>query len=210
MPNAFSSWSYWNLLVLVILNLVTLGYLIGRLLKLGNNISGALRGAWLLVVGSKTFDRIYRIPMALPWIGPFKKFWWLTMGLTVVFWVFFPSLAGSILMGGFVLLHILWYRLSLQVSPEKFNQMIHLNTNWGIVFQEIESSSNLNKRSLAELDLRKKNLLVLAVERNGQFFPFPKGLETLTVGDRVYIFGDLESYHAIITREEPPADSSEV
>lgn len=84
--------------------------------------------------------------------------------------------------------------------------MIYLNTNWGIMFQEIDSGSNLNQRSLAELDLRKKNLLVLAVERRGQFFSFPKGVETLTVGDRVYIFGDLESYHAIITKEEPPPD----
>ena len=210
MPIPFGIWNYLNLLVLVILNLIVLGYLIGRLLKLGNNIAGALRGAWILIVGCKIFDQVYRIPITPPWIGLLKKSWWLTMGLTAAFWVCFPGVALSILMGGLALLHILWYWLSLRERPENFNQMIHLNTNWGIVFQEIESCSNLNRRSLAELDLRKKNLLVLAVERRGQFFPFPKGLETMTVGDRVYIFGDLEAYHAITTKEAPAVDSNEV
>lgn len=43
--------------------------------------------------------------------------------------------------------------------------------------------------TLSELDLRKKNLLVLAILRAGQFVVFPKGPEVLSTGDRLVIFG---------------------
>jgi len=43
--------------------------------------------------------------------------------------------------------------------------------------------------SLAELNLRKKELLVLAIIRQGKFTVFPKGPEILTVGDQVLVFG---------------------
>jgi len=43
--------------------------------------------------------------------------------------------------------------------------------------------------TLSELDLRKKNLLVLAILRAGQFVVFPKGPEVLATGDRLVIFG---------------------
>ncbi len=43
--------------------------------------------------------------------------------------------------------------------------------------------------TLSELDLRKKNLLVLAILRAGQLVAFPKGPEVLATGDRLIIFG---------------------
>lgn len=43
--------------------------------------------------------------------------------------------------------------------------------------------------TLSQLDLRKKNLLVLAILRSGRLIVFPKGQEVLAAGDRLLIFG---------------------
>ena len=43
--------------------------------------------------------------------------------------------------------------------------------------------------TLSQLDLRKKNLLVLAILRSGRLIVFPKGQEVLSAGDRLLIFG---------------------
>lgn len=43
--------------------------------------------------------------------------------------------------------------------------------------------------TLSQLDLRKKNLLVLAILRAGKLIVFPKGQEVLSAGDRLLIFG---------------------
>jgi Trk K+ transport system NAD-binding subunit len=72
-----------------------------------------------------------------------------------------------------------------------------LDRHWGVVIKYIDADLDLSMKSLAELDLRKKNLLVMAVERNGQVIPFPKGLEVIQSGDRLVIFGNLHSYHLL-------------
>ena len=43
--------------------------------------------------------------------------------------------------------------------------------------------------TLAELDLRKKDLLVLSILRAGKVIVFPKGPEVLFAGDRLLVFG---------------------
>lgn len=44
--------------------------------------------------------------------------------------------------------------------------------------------------TLAELDLRRKELLVLSIVRPGQIIVFPKGPEVLLVDDRLLVFGE--------------------
>ncbi|NLY91040.1 MAG: hypothetical protein GX081_05475 [Firmicutes bacterium] len=43
--------------------------------------------------------------------------------------------------------------------------------------------------TLAELDLRRKELLVLSIAREGKLVTFPKGPEVLLAGDRLLVFG---------------------
>jgi hypothetical protein len=99
------------------------------------------------------------------------------------------------------LFHIYWYLEGHVSKGERFDRILNLNHNWGIVYKEIEAGSGVNLKTLAELDLRKKNLLVLAIDRQGELTPFPKGLEVLRAGDRMVMFGDLYSFHSIFDND---------
>lgn len=50
---------------------------------------------------------------------------------------------------------------------------------------------NWEGHTLGELDLRKKNLLVLAIIRGEEIIPFPKGPEMLKHNDDLLIFGSM-------------------
>ncbi len=94
-------------------------------------------------------------------------------------------------------LHGWWYGLARQGETDSSGRILNLDSQWGIIFRQIDENSAFRERSLAELDLRKKNLLVLAIERGEQTVAFPKGLETLAVGDKLVIFGELHSYRTL-------------
>jgi Trk K+ transport system NAD-binding subunit len=84
------------------------------------------------------------------------------------------------------------------VYPVKVrDQILFANGNWGIVYTGIDKYSSWEQKSLADLDLRKKNLLVLAVEHEGQWSPFPKGSEVLLPDDQILLFGAMSSYREL-------------
>lgn len=95
-----------------------------------------------------------------------------------------------------VIIHIVWYLYASLSVKTKYDRILHFTLDWGMIFQEIDAGSFLIQKSLAELDLRKKNILVLAIERNHQLNPFPKGMEIIEAGDRIVMFGDLSAYRA--------------
>lgn len=46
--------------------------------------------------------------------------------------------------------------------------------------------------SLADLDLRRSGLLVLAIGRDGRYTHFPKGQEVIAAGDRLLMYGRIK------------------
>jgi hypothetical protein len=131
------------------------------------------------------------------WALLLGKTWWLMVLILVITWVNSRELAFLPVLLLLILIHIYWYLEGHAHQNEQFDRTLNLNQNWGVIYKEIDAASGVNSKTLAELDLRKKNLLVLAIERQGRITPFPKGLEVLSAGDRMVMFGDLYSFHNI-------------
>lgn len=64
--------------------------------------------------------------------------------------------------------------------------------------------------SLAELNLRKKNLLVLSVTREETIIPFPKGPEVFLAGDELLVFGRARELGQWLSEEKEAVDEGQV
>lgn len=187
----------FKLILFLLINLAALGYLIFELIELGNPYRQALRIAWDLIVSNQNGNQTSGIFAKMNWIYLLRKIWWLMVFLYFLFWITTGQFCSTLLVLVLLLLHGYWYIYSA-IKPAKIqDQILYTNDNWGVVYTGIDQHSHWDQKSLAELDLRKKNLLVLAVEHQGQLLPFPKGSEVLFPDDRVLLFGDLSSYREV-------------
>jgi hypothetical protein len=167
------------------------------LVSLGNTFANSLRLAWDLILGDSQAHRDNYIYPSLIWVPILRKTWWLMLTAYGVSWFITEDSWMTIGIIVLLLFHVTWYFYASQLIKIKYNRIIRFNSDWGIIYKEIGADSSLIQKSLAELDLRKKNLLVLAIERNNQLTQFPKGLEIIQAGDRVVMFGDLSAYRAV-------------
>lgn len=75
------------------------------------------------------------------------------------------------------------------------NLLEMLPNQYGVFHLRLEEREHIGlkwaEHTLGELDLRKKNLLVLAIVRDNEMIPFPKGPEMLHHKDDLLIFGSL-------------------
>lgn len=186
-----------KLLIVIGLNFCALVLLIYRLIKDGNKYPEALQVAWEWIVVQNGANIWGDSRPPIPWAMLLGKTWWMMLLIFVISWVNSQELAFLPVLLFLILAHIYWFLEAHVFKIERFERILNLNHNWGIIYKEIDAGSAVNLKTLAELDLRKKNLLVLSIERQGQLAPFPKGLEVLTTGDRMVMFGDLYSFHSI-------------
>lgn len=168
------------------------------LLNKGNSLMKAVNASWDLLLFGVRPKGLLKADKVMPWFTILQKMWWLMIALSVFCWVLLSSTIWiNIILIFLILWHLGWFILSRMSGNDDFNRVISLNSNWGIIFVEVQSDSWLSAKTLAELDLRKKNLLVLAIIRQGQIVSFPKGLESLSVGDRAVIFGDTNYFKGL-------------
>lgn len=181
-----------NLSLIIILNLSGLLCLLGKLRRQSESMSRAWRLAWFLMMTEGTNDSLSFINSGLLGLCILKRSWWLMNFLILTLWVVAPIWQFTLLFGAVLCLHLWWYLCVKRVVS--FDRVIHLDNKVGIFYYEIQLDSRFCLRSLAELDLRKKNLLVLAIERQGEMTSFPKGIEVITAGDRLLIFGENQAF----------------
>ncbi len=186
-----------KLLVLIGINISALALLIFRLIRNGNSYPEALRSTWESVIFQHENILSGNLRSTLKWATLLGKAWWLMLLIFTITWVNSNELVYLPVLLFLILFHAYWFLEGHVNKGEKFERVLNLNYNWGIIYKEIGFNSGVTSKTLAELDLRKKNLLVLAIERHGELTPFPKGLEVLAAGDRMVMFGDLFSYHSI-------------
>lgn len=85
-----------------------------------------------------------------------------------------------------------WWRLSRLPAPAAWERLYSLPEGYAVFLTTLNrpgTEENWIGASLSQLDLRKKNLLVLAILRSGRLIAFPKGQEVLSAGDSLLIFG---------------------
>ncbi len=85
---------------------------------------------------------------------------------------------------------------SLQEIPVE--EAFHLAEGYGVAAIRVRSDSEVIGRSLAEKALAEKDVLILAIEREGQTIPAPKAKEVIQKGDRLICYGKLNVMREIL------------
>ncbi len=186
-----------KILTVAVLNFAALIYLVVKLLTSGNHLAGSLKLAWDFILG-KPDQTDYPIYTRMIWVPILRKSWWFMLIIYSLSWIITDNLYMDIGIVFLIFIHVFWYLYASMIFKTKYDRILHFTADWGIIYKEIPRDSFLLEKTLAELDLRKKSLLILAIERNHQLNPFPKGLERLEAGDRIVMFGDLGAYQSIL------------
>ena len=122
------------------------------------------------------------------------KFGYLLLAISIIRLVFAPDLLTLILtvIYLFTSMGSLIYLTRLPPSCVNWQNLYELDSDYGVLEITLTPDGPGKEwigSTLAELNLRKRELLVLAVIRKTKFTVFPKGPEILTSGDRVLVFG---------------------
>lgn len=132
--------------------------------------------------------------------------WWLLIITTVWVWLTTGGIVVTVLLGLVMLIHLYWYGQSRKEIQS--GKILGLDGEWGLVFHQIQVDSIFTGKSLAELDWRKQNLLVLAIKRAGQWQTFPKGSERLRTEDGLVLFGELHCYRQLLPKQLDTGDNN--
>jgi len=180
-----------KLIIFISLNLIFLSYLIFILTKSGDTLSRSFQlSLSLILLNNPPQTPLYQ-EFKFDWPFLLRRAWWLMLFLSVYAWLTLPDRLFGYILAFLIFIHLCWYLGGKNAPSEEDDRIIMLNGNWGIIFKSVAAGSWLEAKSLAELDLRKRNLLVLAIKRDHKVISFPKGVEILQTGDRTVIFGDL-------------------
>ncbi len=179
---------FQKLVLVMVGELILIGWLIYGLKKAGYELAEAATLVWEALLGRQPLvaapSRKYWLSLPL-----LSGLWWLTIGAVVVYWLFTNGPLGNLLLGILILIHLGWVVLILQKSG--YNRVFKLNDRIGFLFYQVAEETALSYASLAELDLRKKEILVLAIKRQDNYLIFPKGSESFLPQDQLIIFGDI-------------------
>jgi len=79
--------------------------------------------------------------------------------------------------------------------------LLHLVEGFGLVRTVIKEDSPLVGSSLSQCELSGRGLLVLGIERGKNWIPTPKAEETITMGDKLVVYGPLDVLKALFRQE---------
>jgi hypothetical protein len=117
----------------------------------------------------------------------------LGLGLLIrIFWLTHWAEAVLILLILAAVIYAFYYLASCCREDRKIRSVYSLSEEYGvyeIVLGPSGTSGAWVGTTLAQLDLRRKELLVLSIVREGKVIIFPKGPEVLLGGDRLLVFG---------------------
>lgn len=79
------------------------------------------------------------------------------------------------------------------LKPVSFEELVVATGGYGVTQIEVCKDSRVTNKALYESDLRKQDILVLAIERNGETIPNPSPDTKILEGDKLICFGKLEN-----------------
>lgn len=82
-------------------------------------------------------------------------------------------------------------------EKKKVEEILHLTEGYGIVEINLSLKSKNIGKKLANAGLREKGILVLAIERDGEVIPAPKGSDVLKPSDALICYGKLKNLQEI-------------
>ncbi len=100
--------------------------------------------------------------------------------------------------------------LTLRERP--VHEVLVLAEGYGVAEVRIGEDAVCAGKSLQNARLRERGLLVLAIRRDGEVLPAPRGGDRIEPGDRLVCYGDLERLHKValasLGAEEPQAEDA--
>ena len=81
------------------------------------------------------------------------------------------------------------------LKPVSIEELIVITGGYGVSRIEVCESSNILNKTLAESDLRKNDMTVLAIVRHDKTIPNPSADTKILLGDELITFGHLSSVH---------------
>jgi len=96
-------------------------------------------------------------------------------------------------------------KFALQFEPAE--ELLHIAEGFGLVRLEVGTNSPLLDQSIPQIGGKRKDTLILGVERKRSWIPARKMKEPLQLGDQLVIYGELERLKAEFdsTEEQSPA-----
>jgi len=93
-----------------------------------------------------------------------------------------------------------------KIFEEVFTEdLLHLVEGYGLVRVIVTPDSPFAGNSLSDMKLRKSDFLILGIERKNQWIPFPKATGTIDGGDKLVVYGRIDSLKGIILEETEKA-----
>lgn len=81
----------------------------------------------------------------------------------------------------------------LLIRKKSIEEVLRLGDTYGVAEVTIDENSELLALTLAQAGLTEKNILVLAIERDGRFIHMPRSFDRILAKDVLLVYGDLES-----------------
>lgn len=110
-----------------------------------------------------------------------------------------PGRAALGLCGGIALAALLWVSGILRGAGGRLTRLFShrigyevvaaLGDGFGVAWLSVGSSHPLANQTLAEAALKRKDILVLAIDRNGLVLQDPRGPARILPGDRLLLYG---------------------
>jgi hypothetical protein len=80
-------------------------------------------------------------------------------------------------------------------KPMPFEELLLMTGGYGVTRVEISKDSELIEKTLAESELRKNDITVLAIIRRDDTLPNPSAETKILKGDELFVFGNMNNIH---------------
>ncbi len=96
-----------------------------------------------------------------------------------------------------------------QLTSAQIQELLQQSEGWGIARVEVPEGCRFAGQPLAETRPRDHGLLIVAIEREEQLIPSPKGTDSVQVGDRLVVYAQLDQLPDLLREQiRPPAAPS--
>lgn len=86
----------------------------------------------------------------------------------------------------------------MNIEREQVEELLHLSDEYSVSEVEITLDCYIVNKTLAQLQLTKKNILVLAIKSKEGVILTPTGKDIIKAGDRLIVYGRIKDIAEII------------
>ncbi len=87
------------------------------------------------------------------------------------------------------------------LTPAEVEQLLQQTEGWGIARLVVPEDCSFAGKLLAETRPRDQGMLILAIERGDELIPSPTGRDSVQVGDRLVVYGQLDQMPDILSQQ---------